>query len=121
MAHFAELDSNNTVLRVVVVHDNECMADGVESEAAGAAFCQRTFGGTWLKTSFNGTIRKRFASAGYTYDAVLDVFIPPKSFASWVFDEVDCLWVAPTPMPTDDKPYLWDEATVAWKEVEVAE
>ncbi len=57
MAHFAELDSNNVVLRVVVV-DNKDTADanGVEKEHIGAAFCERLFGGTWKQTSYNGTM-----------------------------------------------------------------
>lgn len=120
MAHFAEIDSNNTVLRVIVVHNNECMDEsGNESEEVGAAFCHNTFGGTWVKTSFNGSIRKHFAGLGYTYDAVRDVFIPRKDFASWVFDEVKCVWVPPTPMPDDGKPYVWNEETVSWKEVPI--
>jgi hypothetical protein len=78
MAHFAELDSNNVVLRVVVV-DNKDTSDaaGVEKEYIGAAFCERLFGGNWKQTSYNGNFRKNYAGIGYTYDAELDEFVPP--------------------------------------------
>lgn len=117
MAHYAEIGPDNTVIRVIVVHDNECLdANGNESEEAGAAFCHATFGGTWVKTSYNGTIRKRFAGMGCTYDADRDAFIPRKDYPSWVFDAVELTWVAPVPKPNDNKFYLWDEETVSWKE-----
>ena len=78
MAHFAELDSNNVVLRVIVV-DNKDTADahGVEKEYIGAAFCERVLGGNWKQTSYNGTKRKNYAGIGYTYDAQLDEFLAP--------------------------------------------
>ena len=116
MAHFAEIGLNNTVLRVIVVHDNECLLDGVETESVGAEFCRNLFGGTWVQTSYNGNIRKNYAGIDYTYDAQRDAFIPPKPFASWTLNEQTCLWDAPTPMPTDEKMYQWDEATTTWKE-----
>lgn len=118
MAHFAELDANNIVLRVVVVHNNELMDNGVESEAKGIAFCQSLFGGNWAQTSYNATIRKNYAGIGYTYDAQRDAFIPPKPFASWLLNEDTCQWHAPVPYPTDGKRYSWDESTLSWKEIE---
>jgi hypothetical protein len=119
MAHFAEIDQNNTVLRVVVI-DNKDTADagGVEKESIGAAFCERLFGGTWKQTSYNGNKRKNYAGIGYKYDADRDAFIAPKPFASWVLEELTCQWKAPTPMPTDGKKYSWDEATTSWVETE---
>jgi len=80
MAHFAELDSNNVVLRVIVV-DNKDTADayGVEKEYIGAAFCERVLGGTWKQTSYNGNMRGRYAGIGYTYNAELDEFVAPVS------------------------------------------
>ena len=117
MAHFAEIDQNNTVLRVVVI-DNKDTADagGVEKESIGAAFCERLFGGTWKQTSYNGNKRKNYAGIGYKYDADRDAFVPPKPFASWVLDDFTCQWKAPTPMPTDGKKYSWDEDTTSWVE-----
>ena len=78
MAHFAELDSNNVVLRVIVV-DNKDTADahGVEKEYIGAAFCERVLGGTWKQTSYNGNMRGKYAGIGDTYDAVNNVFVAP--------------------------------------------
>jgi hypothetical protein len=114
MAHFAELDSNNVVLRVVVV-DNKDTADanGVEKEYIGAAFCERLFGGTWKQTSYNGTIRKHYAGVGYTYNAVRDAFVPPQPYQSWTLDD-DANWQPPVAMPTDGGRYSWDETTQTW-------
>ena len=84
--------------------------------------------GAWIQTSYNtignkhtqgGTpLRGNYAGVGYTYDAVNDVFVAPQPFPSWVLN-ADYLWEAPVAMPNDDKVYVWDEPTVAWKEVVV--
>ena len=123
MAHFAEIDSNNVVLRVIVVDNKDTsIPDGTEVESIGVAFCQRLFGGNWVKTSYNGNIRKNYAGIGYTYNAGLDAFVPPKPFASWILNNDTALWDAPTPMPSDagtgepPKRYTWDEATTSWVE-----
>ena len=118
MAHFAQLDNQNTVLQVIVVHNNELLDNGVESEAKGIAFCQSLFPGTnWVQTSYNGNIRKNYAGIGFTYDSTRDAFIPPKPFPSWVLDEATCRWDAPVPYPTDGERYQWDEATLSWQVV----
>lgn len=121
MAHFAELDSNNVVLRVIVVGNKDTAdANGVEKEYIGAAFCERLFGGNWKQTSYNGNKRKNYAGIGYTFDATRDAFIPPKPYASWVLVEETCQWKAPVDMPADagtgepPKRYTWDEATTSW-------
>ena len=120
MAHFAQLDSNNVVTQVIVVGNKDTAdANGVEKEHIGAAFCERLFGGNWKQTSYNGSIRKNYAGIGYTYNVSLDAFVPPKPYASWVLNNDTAQWDAPTPMPTDDKKYSWDEATTSW--VEMAE
>lgn len=122
MAHFAEIGLNNTVLRVIVVHNNDCLDEnGQESEAKGAEFCRNLFGGTWVQTSYNATMRKNYAGTGYTYDSTRDAFIPPKPFASWTLNETTCNWEAPTVYPTDGKMYTWDEPTLAWVEVPTTE
>jgi hypothetical protein len=121
MAHFAELNANNVVLRVIVVHNNELMENGGESEIKGIAFCQSLFGGNWMQTSYNATFRKNYASEGFTYDAQRDAFIPPKPFASWVLNEDTCRWNSPVPYPTDGKRYKWDESIVNWVEVTLSE
>ena len=117
MAHFAELDNQNTVLRVLVIANADTSDEnGNEQEQIGIAFCQRLFGGNWKQTSYNGKIRKNYAGIGYTYDAVRDAFIPPQPFASWVLNAGSCLWEAPVAMPTDGKMYNWDEAATSWVE-----
>jgi hypothetical protein len=71
MAHFAELDENNIVLRVLVTDNNDPNGD------EGYQFLIDTFGGTWVKTSYNGNIRYNYAGIGYTYDPIDDAFISP--------------------------------------------
>ena len=116
MAHFAQLDENNVVTQVIVVHNNELMDNGVESEAKGIAFCQSLFGGTWKQTSYNGNIRKNYAGIGYSYlPAPIDGFAPPRPYPSWNLDPDVCQWVAPVPMPTDDQHYSWNEETQSWE------
>ena len=124
MAHYAELDSNNVVKQVIVVSNADTStAQGEEKESIGIAFCERLLGGTWVKTSYNGNIRKNYAGIGYTYDKDRDAFIPPKPYASWVLNETTCLWNAPVAMPSDagqgdpPKMYTWNEETVNWVEV----
>jgi hypothetical protein len=93
MAHFAQLDESNIVTQVIVVHNNELLDNGVESEAKGVAFCQSLLGGNWVQTSYNGTIRKNFAGIGFTYDQTRDAFIPPKpEEGNWVLNEDTCIW-----------------------------
>ena len=120
MAHFAQLDSNNVVIQVIVV-DNKDTADayGTEKEHIGAAFCERVLGGTWKQTSYNGNKRKNYAGIGYTYREDIDAFVPPQPYASWVLN-TNAQWEAPTPMPTDGQMYSWDEATTSWVAQQVA-
>jgi hypothetical protein len=119
MAHFAQLDENNVVTQVIVVANKDTAdASGVEKEYIGAAFCERLLGGTWKQTSYNGSMRKRYAGIGYTYNAELDAFVPPKPYASWVLNNETANWDAPVPMPVEEgKMYNWDEATLSWVEV----
>ena len=118
MAHFAELDENNIVTRVIVVHNNELLDGETESEAKGVGFCSTLFGHTnWVQTSYNNNIRKQFAAAGYTYDADKDIFVAPQPYPSWSLDD-NSDWQAPTPMPEDDNMYSWNEETQRWDLVE---
>jgi hypothetical protein len=124
MAHFAKLDENNVVTQVVVVANKDTAdADGVEKEHIGAAYLESLLGGTWKQTSYHGNIRKNYAGIGYTYDADIDAFVPPKPYPSWALD-ADAQWQAPVPMPEDagtgepPKMYSWDEATLSWVAVE---
>ena len=122
MAHFAQLNAENLVTQVIVVANQDTAdQDGVENEAIGIEFCTNLLGGKWKQTSYNANIRKNYAGVGYKYDAALNAFIPPQPFASWTLNNETAQWEAPTPYPTDDKRYTWDEATTAWVEVPVGE
>lgn len=115
MAHYAEIDANNVVLRVIVVDNkDESTPDGTTVESIGIAFCQRLFGGNWVKTSYNRNIRKRYAGIGYTFNSALDAFVPPQPYPSWTLDSATADWVAPVAYPTDGKVYSWDEASLSW-------
>ena len=121
MAHFAEIDSNSLVLRVVVVSNADtALADGKETESIGIAHCQKLFGGTWVQTSYNGKFRKNYAGVGSTYDSTRNAFYSPKPFNSWVLNESTCFWEAPVALPSDSgegdppKMYKWDEDSTSW-------
>lgn len=114
MSHFAEVDSTNTVLRVIVAEQ-----DFIDSGAVGDPK-------NWIQTSYNtrsgqhtlgGTpLRGNYAGVGFVYNTALDVFLEPKPFASWVLDKLTYRWNAPTSYPTDGKLYEWNEETLAWVE-----
>jgi hypothetical protein len=110
MAHFAEI-INGVVQRVIVVHNNELLVDGIEVESKGSEFCTNLLGGTWIQTSFNHRIRKQFAGVGYSYNPTADVFVAPKPFASWTLDS-NHDWQPPTSQPEGD--YSWNEAQLEW-------
>lgn len=117
MAHFAELDADNKVLRVVVVGNQDCQdSNGQESESVGIAFCQSLFGTdtTWVQTSYNGNMRGKYAGIGDTYDAQRDAFLAPQPFPSWLLNESTLQWEPPVPMPEDGGPYVWDEPSLSW-------
>lgn len=79
MAHFAEIDETNTVLRVIVVDNKDNQdQDGNENEVIGAKFCHDLLGGRWIQTSYNGNMRGCFAGIGYLYDPMQDIFILPQ-------------------------------------------
>lgn len=126
MAHFAEIDNNNVVLRVVVVSDDH-QSRGEEYLAVDMGL-----GGTWLQTSYNTrggihynpitrqpddlpAFRKNYAAIGYTYDANRDAFIPPQPYPSWSLNDESCLWESPVPYPTDGNLYIWNESTLSWQ------
>ena len=89
MSHWAELDENNKVIRVLVGDNNDPAGD------EGYSWLIDNLGGTWVKTSYNATIRKNFAGVGYTYDANRDAFITPKPENATGFDEETCRWIVP--------------------------
>lgn len=108
MAHFAEVNDNNLVIRVLVVPD--------EQEHRGQEYLANDLGlgGRWIQCSYNHKIRKRFPSPDYSYDPTADVFIAPRKFESWYLDE-NFEWQPPIPYPTDGEDYFWDETSRSWK------
>jgi len=125
MAHYAQLDENNIVTQVIVVSNDDCTdANGNEVESIGVAFCQKLLGAetNWKQTSYNNSIRVRYAGIGYSYNAELDAFIAPKPFASWVLNEETADWVSPVgaaPALTEAEVtalsyYTWDEENGEW-------
>ena len=112
MSHFAEINENNVVLRVLV-GDNDMPNEGYD-------WFIENLGGTWIKTSYNGSIRKNFAGIGYTYNEELDAFIPPKPHESWSLNSSTCLWQAPVAYPQDGRAYVWNEESLLWVELETS-
>jgi len=119
MAHFAKLDENNVVTQVIVV-DNKDITDphtGQEDEILGIAFCKKLLGGNWKQTSYNNSMRVRYAGIGYSYNAALDAFVPPQPHDSWTLDNETADWISPlgaAPSLTDEETearsfYRWDE------------
>ena len=122
MAHFAEIDENGKVLRVVVGCNQEVNSHGGDqSEEAALDFGNRVplskNGVKWIQTSYNRNFRKNYAGAGFTYDSNRDAFIAPKLHNSWVLNESKCIWEAPIAFPIDEKymPFVnWDESNQRW-------
>jgi len=119
MSHFAEIDQDNIVVRVIVAEQ-----DFINSGAVGDPR-------QWIQTSYNtqggqhllgGTaLRKNYAGPGYVYDYERDAFIPPRPYDSWILDEETCLWTAPVTRPNDDKLYIWNESDQQWVESEIVQ
>ena len=125
MAHFAELDENNIVLRVIVVSDDDAIN--------GEVFCNNLLDGNWKQTSYNThggvhyapdtqtsddgvALRKNYAGIGDTFDEGRDAFMTPQPYPSWTLDEDTCWWEPPIPEPPSVSGgyYEWDEPTLNW-------
>jgi hypothetical protein len=109
MSHWAEIDNNNKVLRVLVGDNNDPAGD------EGYQWLVDNLGGTWIKTSYNNKIRKQFAGIGFTYDFTNDVFIRPQPFLSWTLDE-NFDWQPPKSKPEDGL-WFWDEENLEWQQL----
>ena len=114
MAHFAELNSDNIVTRVLVLDNDMITVDGAEVESQGVQILTDLHGGTWKQTSYNASFRKNFAAIGYEYDEDLDAFIPLKPYDSWVLNTSTCQWDAPVDHPDDGTMCEWDEENEQW-------
>lgn len=110
MAHFAEIDDNNIVIRVLVVSNDQ--------ESRGQDFLANDLGlgGRWIQTSYNGNFRKNYAQIGFIYDKDIDAFIPPKPYQSWILNKETGQWEAPSLLPNDGKNYVWQEETNSWQQ-----
>jgi len=118
MAHFAKVQDG--IVTKVIVAEPDFFDTFVDDSP-----------GEWIQTSYNtiggthtlgGTpLRKNYAGVGFTYDRVLDAFIPPQPYPSWVLNEDTCLWVAPVAYPDDGEEYQWNEDTQSWVAVVTAE
>tara|TARA_R100000773_G_scaffold23816_1_gene20977 strand:+ start:1312 stop:1755 length:444 start_codon:yes stop_codon:yes gene_type:complete len=142
MAHFAKINENNIVTKVITI-SNDVLIDnnGEEQEQLGIDFLNnlyKTDNVIWKKTSYNTyngkhyyenesgervesedqskAFRKNHAGIGHTYDATRDAFIRPKPYDSWVLNETTCDWDAPISEPSDGKNYKWDESSNSWVE-----
>ena len=118
MAHYAKVE-NGVVIKVIVA-DQEFIDSAV-------------LGHGWVQTSYNTrgnvhygqdgqpdggvALNKNYAGVGYTYDGT--GFAAPQPYPSWTLNSNSYVWEAPVAMPTDDKRYSWDEATLSWAEVTV--
>lgn len=108
MAHFAELDKNNKVIRVVVIDNNDVNNNGGDQSETAAKAVEKIVpftkdGVKWIQTSYNNNFRKQYAGIGDTYDSIKDKFIAPQPYPSWTLDENDD-WKSPLPFPT-----IWEE------------
>ena len=106
MSHYAEIDKNNKVLRVLVGDNNDPAGD------EGKSWIINNLGGTWIKTSYNGRIRGVYAGIGYTYNEAEDIFITPKPYPSWTRE--GSFWNPPIAYPTDGSMYNWNEENQTW-------
>lgn len=117
MGHYARV--TNGIVTTVIVAEEEFFQNFVDGTP-----------GQWIKTSYNTrggvhygedgqpdggiALRKNHAGIGYSYDALLDAFIPPKPYQSWILNEQTCLWESPIPYPNDGNAYVWDEINQQW-------
>ena len=108
MAHWAEIDDNNIVLRVLVGDNTDPAGD------EGYSWLIKNLGGRWIQTSYNDNFRKQYAGIGFRYDEQADVFITPQPFPSWTLDE-NYDWQAPIPYPNDGLMYVWNEQDQDWQ------
>lgn len=116
MAYFAQIDDDGIVLQVISISNTDAPDPApTHSEPLGQAFISGVLGlpGTWVQTSWSGSIRKQYAGIGWRYDANADVFIAPQPFPSWILD-ANHDWQPPTPIPADGGPWMWDEASLSW-------
>jgi hypothetical protein len=132
MASYALLNNQNFVITVISGADEIYLINGYDTETnysnlyncIAKRTSYNTRGGIHYQADNNTpsqdqskAFRKNYARIGDTYDGIRDAFIPPQPYPSWTKNSTTYLWESPTPMPTDNKRYTWDEATTSWIEV----
>lgn len=120
MAHFAELNEDNKVIRVIVISNDETHDEnGLENEALGIAFCKSLYGQDtkWVQTSYSGSTRNKFAGVDDFFDEELNAFISTKPFASWILDEETLSWIPPVAIPPYKEGFtkLWNEEKMEYE------
>ena len=118
MAHWAEINNNNEVIRVTVGDDNAPEGD------KGYQWLVDNLGGTWIECdphTYGGKslaeakqLRKNYPGPGHIYDAVNDAFYEPQPFPSWILDQETFIWNPPTPKPVEEGKWAWDESQIKW-------
>jgi hypothetical protein len=124
MSHFAEIDGDGIVQRVIVIEQNMLNSWNWGDPNNWIQTSYNTRGGVHYAPNSNDpddgvALRKNYAGKGYTYDKTRDAFIPPQPYPSWLLDENTCQWSAPVAYPDDGKRYNWDEDNTQWVEVEI--
>lgn len=118
MAHYALLNYNNVVTKVITGKDENSVDYNMELvfQDMFKQVCKRTSYNTYGGVHKNGgtPFRKNYAGIGYSYDETRDAFIPPKPYDSWTLNESSCLWEAPVAYPTDGERYEWNEDEQQW-------
>lgn len=116
MPYFAEIDNENIVQQVVSVSQQDAPDPAPNDEAGNQFLHSIGLSGRWVQTSYNNNFRGHYAGIGDSYDKILDLFIAPQPFPSWLMLS-NGHWEPPKPCPTDGKKYYWDESIVDWIEV----
>lgn len=119
MSHFAEIDHNDIVIRVIVAEQDFINSGALGHPRRWIQTSYNMYGGVHLKGGI--PLRKNFAGIGFTYDRSLDAFIPPRPFASWQLNQDTGLWDPPVPSPEDEKTYTWNEESLSWVEFIIEE
>ena len=125
MAHFAELNKDNKVLRVLVFDNNDVNAHGGDQSEEAAEYIKSSFGNSkdgvkWVQTSYNSNFRKQYAGVGFTYNPTADVFISPQPYPSWSLNQTTWDWDPPIAYPTvttvdnNQIGIYWDESGQVW-------
>jgi len=122
VSHFAEIDKDGIVQRVLVIEQDILNSGNWGDPNNLIKTSYNTRGGIHYAPNSNDAdggvaLRKNYAGIGYKYDKEKDVFIPPQPYASWTLNESTCLWEAPVAYPNDEKYYKWNEETTSWDEI----